>query len=140
MKKEIMIKVVGRQKNIEGEENTIELTTEGTVYTKNDNTYIVYKESEISGMEGTTTSLKIEDGRKITMKRYGETTSSLVFENNKINKSDYSTAYGNFEIEILTSLLNVNIKEEKRKSKIEIKYHLVIPGFVESENRLLVTF
>ncbi len=140
MKKEIMIKVLGRQKNIEGEENIIELTTEGTIYTKNDNMYIVYKESEISGMEGTTTSLKIEDDRKITMKRYGQTTSSLVFEKDKSNKSDYSTAYGNFEIEIMTSFLNVYIKEEKRKSKIEIKYHLVIPGFTESENWLMVTF
>ena len=140
MKKEIMIKVVGKQKNTEGEENTIELTTEGTIYTKKDNTYIVYKESEISGMEGTTTSLKIEDDKKITMKRYGQTTSSLVFEKDKINKSDYSTAYGDFEIEIMTSFLDIDIKEEKQKSKIEIKYHLVIPGFTESENRLLVTF
>lgn len=140
MKKEIMIKVIGIQKNIEGEENTIELTTEGTIYTKNNNTYIVYKESEISGMEGTTTSLKIEDDRKITMKRYGQTTSSLVFEKDKSNKSDYNTAYGNFEIEIMTSFLDIEIKGKKQNSKIEIKYHLVIPGFTESENRLLVTF
>ncbi|MGV8145449.1 MAG: DUF1934 domain-containing protein [Alkaliphilus sp.] len=140
MKKEIMIKVVGTQKNIEGEENTIELITEGTIYTKNNNIYIVYKESEISGMEGTTTSLKIEDGRRVTMKRYGQTTSSLVFEKDRSNKSDYSTAYGNFEIEIMTNFLDVEINEEKRKNKIEIKYHLVIPGFTESENRLLVTF
>ncbi|MDF2533142.1 MAG: hypothetical protein K0Q65_2723, partial [Clostridia bacterium] len=42
-----------------GEKNEIEFFVEGTYTEKGDSIYITYKESALSGMEGTTTTLKI---------------------------------------------------------------------------------
>ena len=43
------------------QDEVIELITEGKFYKKSDAYYLVYDESEISGMQGTTTTLKIKD-------------------------------------------------------------------------------
>jgi uncharacterized beta-barrel protein YwiB (DUF1934 family) len=42
MKATRMIRVIGIQQNAEGEESTIELTTEGSFYEKNGSYYIIY--------------------------------------------------------------------------------------------------
>ena len=47
------------------QDEVIELITEGKFYKKSDAYYLVYDESEISGMQGTTTTLKIKDNQVV---------------------------------------------------------------------------
>ena len=47
MKSEVKVKVIGSQKDSTGEEQRIELVTEGKYIKKNGNIYVVYEESEI---------------------------------------------------------------------------------------------
>lgn len=140
MKEKILIRIKGTQKDKSGEENQIELTTEGTIYDKGDNTYIVYEESEISGMEGTTTTLKIEKDSKISMKRFGTNESSMIFEKGKRSNSIYHTSFGDFEMKIFTNKVDICLTEDKRSGKIDIGYDLVITGMVESTNQLNISF
>ena len=135
----LMIKVVGIQKDFQGEENTIELTTEGKVYEKNNALYLVYEETEISGMEGSTTTLKIESEGRVSMKRYGSADSQMIFEEGKRYSGMYKTPYGNFNMEIKTTMLKLAIESEKKKGKIEIAYHMLISGLAETYNTLVVT-
>lgn len=132
--KNIMLKIQGKQMPSGGQEDIIELITEGKYYDKDNAQYIVYEESEISGMEGCTTTLKIQSN-KITMKRFGNATSELVFEKGKRHTSNYSTPYGNFKMEILTKELKCSI-DENIKGNILIKYSISLQGLAEGNNEL----
>ncbi len=133
-----MIKVTGIQENLDGDKNTIELTTEGSFYDKNGNYYIVYDESEISGMEGATTRLKIEDNKKVSMKRFGTSAADLKFEEGIKHETNYMTMYGNFTIQITTNDLNIQIDRDTGKGSIGIDYDLKISGGIETSNKLKV--
>lgn len=138
MKKERMIKVIGTQSNLDEEENKIELTTEGTFYKKNDNSYIVYDESELSGMEGATTTLKIEDNNKVHMKRFGTSSADFKFEKNRNYETTYMTIHGVLTINVFTKTLGIQIDEETGKGSIKISYDLKITGGIETFNTLEV--
>ena len=50
--KDIMLKIIGKQVTSESEEEQLEFVTEGKYYVKGDSVYLLYDESEFSGMEG----------------------------------------------------------------------------------------
>jgi len=131
-----MLKIKGKQTNINGEENTIELITEGKLYKKNGTYYLVYDETEISGMEGSTTTLKIQDS-KVSMKRFGSNTSNLIFEKGKKHRTEYETAFGEMTMDVVTSNMDVNISE-LGKGSINVFYKLNISESVESNNHLSI--
>ena len=56
-----MLRIVGRQidRHDEVSEETVEFMTEGKAYKKGDATYLVYEESEMSGLAGVKTTLRI---------------------------------------------------------------------------------
>lgn len=134
--KNVMLKIKGKQTNIDGEENIIELITEGKFYIKNGSYYLVYDETEISGMEGSTTTLKIQ-GQKISMKRFGNNTSNLVFEKGKKHIAEYETLYGDMTMEVMTNSMDINISETG-KGNIDLSYRLNILDAMESSNHLTI--
>lgn len=135
--KNVMLKIKGKQTNIEGEENIIELITEGKLYNKNGSYYLVYDETEISGMEGSTTTLKIQ-GQKISMKRFGNNSSNLIFEKGQRHRTEYMTAYGDMTLEVMTDKINVNISSETGKGNIDLLYRLNLSDNMESNNHLTI--
>lgn len=107
MKKKAIISVSSKQSN----EEPIEIVTPGSFYKKNDFYYAVYKETELSGMEGTTTTLKMKQD-KFSLIRMGSTSTKMDFDENRKNVSMYKTPYGTIELEIKTNNLNVNVNKE----------------------------
>jgi len=105
--------------------------TEGKMYHKDGADYIMYLESELSGMEGDKTVLKFKDGR-LTMHRYGVHKSELAFEKGIRIESIYHTPYGNFDM--LTHASKVDFDMEN--GIVELVYRLVIKGLSESTNVL----
>ena len=68
MGKEALISIKSDQVGVE--DGKIEVVTKGKLYKKNDLYYAVYEETEISGMKGTTTTLKIGSD-KLSLIRIG---------------------------------------------------------------------
>lgn len=134
MKKDVILKIKGTQMPTGSDEDNIELITEGKFYDKDNAKYLVYEESQLSGMEGCTTTLKITDN-KIEMKRFGKATSQLVFEKGKRYVTNYSTPYGNFRMEILTKKLDLEIDEDI-KGSISLEYRISLQGLAEGTNKL----
>lgn len=134
--KNVMLKIEGTQKSEDGEENVIELTTEGKLYEKENAIYLVYEETEISGMDGCTTTVKLSKD-KISMKRYGTASSEIVFEKGKRYVADYKTPYGVFDMEVLTMNMEYNINDAKR-GNVLVEYHISMQGMVESSNTLKI--
>lgn len=134
--KAVKVSIKGTQVDVDGEKNIIEFITEGKFYIKNDSYYIVYDESELSGMEGSTTTLKIKDNI-VSMKRFGSNNSKLIFEKGIKHKTEYETMYGIMDMEVATNNMEVKLLEEG-KGTIDLSYKMNISGMVESYNTLSI--
>lgn len=134
--KNVMLKIEGMQKSMDGEENVIELTTEGKLYEKENAMYLVYDETELSGMDGSTTTVKLSRD-KISMKRFGVSNSEMIFEKGKRYVANYNTPYGNFDMEVLTMDMEFNINDAS-KGDVFIEYHLSLKGLMETQNTLSI--
>ncbi|MDR1954109.1 MAG: DUF1934 domain-containing protein [Clostridiales Family XIII bacterium] len=141
--KDILLKIIGNQIMAGGEKDEepegMEFITEGRFYRKGDSMYLVYDESDLSGMEGCTTSLKIT-GDTIRMKRYGEDVgieTAINFEKGKRFNGFYDTPFGSVEMEVLTNEVKNRIKESGEGS-IDIDYNVSLKGLAESRSLLSI--
>jgi len=136
--KDIMLKIVGRQVTSETEEEQLEFVTEGKYYVKGDSVYLLYDESEFSGMAGCTTSLKIT-GDNIKMKRFGESIgldTEIEFQKGKRYKGYYDTPFGSVEMEVLTNEVINKIEKIEGKGTLNIDYHISLRGLSEGRSIL----
>lgn len=129
---EVKINIHTIQYNEYGEKNAIKSNATGTLYEKRDNTYVVYREKE-DGKE-TTTSIKIEND-KITIKRFGEINSTMIFKENQTINSNYTTPQGMFNVETKTT--NLSIKNEENII-IEIDYNIEIIDMFKGRNKIKI--
>ena len=93
-----------------GEDQKLEFGSEAKIYRKNNYIYIIYDESEISGMNGTKTTIKALSN-KVVLKRTGTNISELVFEKGKEHSQIYTTPYGEFIMETKTSKIFIDFNE-----------------------------
>ena len=93
MKKDVLILIRGTQTAPDGEPETIELTTVGTVTWDGERTVVSYQESDLTGLDGTTTAFYIEPGR-IVLERTGTVESVMEFEQGSSTESLYRIAEG----------------------------------------------
>lgn len=118
----ITIHITASQTDTQGENDTIEFFTEARYYEKEGGRYITYKESEISGLEGTASTLKVSSDA-VTLMRFGSISSRMVFEEGRETKTDYDTGYGNFELAVFTEKLDIGVCNNRLNS-IYLKYIL----------------
>lgn len=136
MKKRARIYVIGRQKDLLGEEDTITHDLIGQLYCKNKAYYIIYKEPAESGMEGTTTTIKA-DGKQVTINRMGTSQMKQVFEEGRNYRGIYITPYGNMDLEVHPNQVEVHLTESG--GSINLKYELIIGSEKVSSNSLQIT-
>lgn len=135
--KEIMMKIIGTQISADLEEDQLEFITEGKLYQKGDALYLIYDESEISGMPGCRTRLKLKNG-SIKMKRIGENVgvdTEIEFEKGKRYTGYYDTPYGAIEMEVLTNHIENSLTPEGTGT-VDIDYHISLKGLTEGRNKL----
>jgi len=77
LKRDVMITVNSRQEHPDKDTDVFNFITEGTYYKEGDNYYITYNESYLTGMDGTTTTLKVEPDA-VTLIRSGNVSSLMV--------------------------------------------------------------
>ncbi len=132
--KNIKIRVVGSQSRYSKKEEQIELVTDASFNKKDDCYVITYDESDLTGMEGSKTKLKILDD-KLIMTKFGTVSSNIEFIVGKRYKTGYLTSLGLLDMEILTTNYETNINNEGIGS-IDIEYKVNLSGFEESLNKL----
>ncbi|MGI6778519.1 MAG: DUF1934 domain-containing protein [Acetivibrionales bacterium] len=123
MNKDVIISVKGSQTAENQQDDILELVTEGKYYKKGETYYVSYNESEVTGMEGTTTTLKV-DGDIVTLIRFGAVNSQFVFQKGQRHICHYDTAYGAFTIGVYANEVNVNINDSG--GEIRVDYQLEI--------------
>ncbi len=123
MKKNAVISVKSEQPGVE--DNPIEVVTPGSFYKEDEKFVAIYEETEISGMEGTTTTFSIDKDR-FSLIRMGTTTTTMEFVKNNKKLTLYNTPYGVLEIEIDTKELQINVDE--KGGNILINYNMSVSG------------
>ena len=88
-----VIKILSTQNYGSPHGNTLELVTDGEYEYAKDLVKIVYQESPVTGMEGTTTTLQITP-QDVRLNREGNMTSSTVFREGQRCDFLYSSPYG----------------------------------------------
>ena len=93
MKRDVVLFIRGQQTYDGQEPDVIELTTEGTMEFRDGGWDIRYEESALTGLEGVTTTFRVEPGRVI-LDRSGRLRSRMVFELGVAHDSLYQMEFG----------------------------------------------
>ncbi len=120
-----IISLKGIQTNVDDETTTIELVSEASFYKKENSYYIVYKETQITGMDGTTTTVKVTKDT-VNLIRFGSVCSKMVFKEGFEHVSTYDTIYGSLDICVSANVVDIKMNDEG--GELYIDYDIQIGG------------
>lgn len=132
MNKKVLISVKTTQV-IDGQPEAVELITQGEYHKEGNEYFAEYEESEISGMEGTKTVMKINEDT-LRIMRSGTTNSDLMFKKGFDHVSLYNTPFGTLEVMIKPRKVDIDVNEEGGNVKLEYKMEAL--GLDTVENAL----
>ena len=127
----VMLSIRGEQYFDDVDPDETELMTEGTMTLRGENIYLTYQESELTGMEGTTTTFEVKD-KQVILTRSGTVNSQMIFEEGRQHTSLYETPFGELPVDIQTSMLRHNLSQ--RGGLMEIKYSIAVAHTVTGRN------
>lgn len=135
-KKEIILFVKGEQSFDGVEPEVTELITEGFM-TIDDGGEITleYKESELTGMEGTNTRFTVKPD-EVELTRTGMVESRILFQRGRRNSSLYETPWGTMMVDVATTRLAHRLNE--RGGVMEIGFTIAVNQQVAGENRFKI--
>ena len=132
MRDNVIISIKGKQLYAESSPEEMELVTSGVLKRDGLGGYTVsYQESELTGLEGTTTRLHISNGR-VTLLREGSINSQMVFEEGRRHLSMYETPYGALSIGINTRRMRSTLGESG--GDLEIDYAIEVDHLLAGQN------
>ena len=125
---------INAEQETDGEVDKMEFNTEAVMFQDGEWTCYRYEETEVMGMAGAITTLKVKEG-KIQMIREGELLTQMDIEAGKTSRSNYQTPFGELSLQIDTISLSYSLDPEGY-GKVEIAYKLSIDGTLQSINKL----
>ena len=131
MEKDVVISIKGIQKYEDTDPDVIELVTAGRLTRVGESYTLSYQESELTGLEGTLTTIQV-DGEQVTLMRVGEFTSQMVFQEGRRHLSMYNTPYGAMAIGVNTRHLLADLTDQG--GDIEIDYAIEIDHALAGRN------
>lgn len=119
-------------------EESLEIFTEGTLYSKNNAMYISYEESEEAGLEDSRTLVKLDDGA-IRIRRYGKGNDDgmdMTLRPGVLNVTRYQVPpMATMELEVFTHSLNDDLDEDGYGT-ISVDYKIKFDKFFSRRNVL----
>lgn len=111
MEPNVLLTIEGQQWNDDEKPQAIRLMTEGRLYRKDPAWYVVYDESEATGMEGTKTTMRVSDDGTVSLLRTGSHGLKLTFTAGNRHITRMETPYGDLDVEVYTSMVQTRISE-----------------------------
>ena len=131
MEKEVLISIKGMQKYEGTPPDVMELVTKGRLARDGEGYTLSYQESELTGLEGTLTTIQVE-GEQVTLMRVGEFNSQLVFQEGRRHLSMYNTPYGAMSIGVNTRHLMASLTDQG--GDIEVDYTIEVDHALAGRN------
>ena len=136
VKKDVIVSISGLQQADEQEPDKVELVTPGRFYLRDGNYYISYHESELTGMEGTRTTVKVGPGRRVSITRTGRNHSQLCFEPGQRSNALYQTEYGPLNVATITERVESCLGSDG--GSLEIRNAVEIDNVYAATNHLKI--
>lgn len=136
MKKDVIISIRGLQQTPDGPSDPITLVTAGRYYRRNGSYYISYEESELTGLQGTRTTLRVQPD-EVKLIRTGTYPSELLFQQGKRQMSLYHTDYGDLSIVISTHNIHNTLTDDG--GELDVKYAVEVANTSLGVNHLNLT-
>ncbi len=133
--KKAIITVKGIQVSADAPAENMELTTEGEFTFDGGSGSCRYRETELTGMEGTTTTIEFTPG-EVIIRREGTVSSRMVFVEGKKNLFLYNTPWGAMTMGIDTHKIKNNLKPHG--GTLDITYTLSFDRTAATRNRFIV--
>ena len=123
MKRAVILSLHSRQCYEDQEAEELELVTEGTMEFRDGGWDISYAETELTGLEGVTTTFRVEKDR-LTLKRTGQLNSEMVFQQGLAHDSLYQMPFGAFLMRVETLSLFYDVVPDG--GSIDLCYRVTI--------------
>ena len=133
--KQIILFVRGEQTYDSVAPEVTELATEGLMTLDGGEIRLSYEETELTGMQGTTTRFTIH-GDTVVLERTGMIQSRMEFKQGERSSSLYETPWGTMVVDIATTKLAHRLNE--RGGVMEIVFTIAVNHQVTGENRFKV--
>lgn len=111
MKRAVVLSIQGTQRYEDQEPEVIELVTEGTMDFRDGGWDISYEESALTGLEGVTTTFRVEPGTVI-LTRTGKLNSQMIFRQGERHDSLYQMEFGTLMLTVEAKFLYFDIIPE----------------------------
>lgn len=123
MTKEVLVSISGLQMAAgdmeSNDDEPIEVLSAGTYYFKNGKHYVFFEEVA-EGMQGVTkTQIKWKDKEWLEVSKKGLSNVHMIFEKNKKNRCFYETPFGQLNLGIFMSEMQVDEKEDSINIRAE---------------------
>ncbi len=119
----VLLSISGTQRFGDEEEETTQLVTEGELERDGGALLLSYEESELTGMEGTVTTFRIEPP-VITLQRTGTVESRMVFTEGVEDRSLYDMGFGALMITVCAHKIRSDMTETG--GTLDVSYSIVI--------------
>ena len=133
--KPVKIRIISTVKDENGKQQPSEQICFGRMAEKNGTKYVFYEESEVTGLEGTKTTIKWNDERIIIL-RSGTLEHRQEFCQGLVDKSLYQTPYLKIPLETATKYLYAGFR--KGIWNLEIEYSLSHSGQPYGDMKILI--
>lgn len=133
--KQIILFVRGEQTYDSVAPEVTELATEGVMTLDGEEISLAYEETELTGMQGTTTRFTVR-GDTVVLERTGMIQSRMEFRQGERSSSLYETPWGTMVVDIATTKLAHRLTE--RGGVMEILFTIAINHQVTGENRFKI--
>jgi len=128
------VNIITKQYDENSNVDTIKLNVVGETYNKNNDIYVVYKQTEEG--HSTTSTIKICE-EEVSIKQFGASNSTMIFKEGSSNITKYRTPQGMLIIETDTKKLIID-KSEKNRIKININYDIKIMDMFQGRNEISI--
>ena len=136
MLKDVWISINSIHGYEDDEEDRLEFSTDGYYYYEDGVGCLSYQESDVTGLEGTRTSMIVTPDQ-VVVDRDGMITSRMVFKEGAKNAFLYETPYGQATLGIDTRKIRRSLDENG--GQVEIDYVVDVEHALASRNRFQIT-
>ncbi len=118
----------------ENEPEEIGYRASGTCRRSRDGLKLEYREPEVTGMDGTVTTVSVLDGGIISVNRIGPINMHMVFETGKMHACIYDTGF--FPVQLCIHTHRMENSLSVAGGCFDVEYSMEIGGKMTSHNRL----
>ena len=119
----VVLSIEGKQSYMDQEPEIIELVTEGVMEESDGGWNISYEESDLTGLQGVTTTFRIRPG-EVVLDRTGKLTSQMVFVEGQKHDSLYQMEFGALMLTVCATRVSYDLTEAG--GTVDLSYQIEI--------------